>query len=213
MLICGNSADLPVCRRYVTAASLDLSPTVRHAVSVTPTYTTTWQRLGHYVRERRLHLRLTQHDVAAAGGPSIATIRNIEAATHDSYRGRTLNQLEDVLGWERGSVDAILNGGEPRLKTEPQPAASAPPPAPPVDTKTLGDLLIERGLRRPDELVLSDHYRIAGDALITRILNAPEFSEAYKDQWLSSYSAMRRSIFEATEAERQRLTTTEPREP
>lgn len=169
--------------------------------------TTEWQRLGRYVKERRERLRLTQHDVASMGGPSVATVRNIEAAIHTSYRGKTFTQLEDVLGWERGSVNDILRGEEPRIREiTPDHAKPAPVPDPPAapSPATLGDLLVARGVRTPEQLVLSDYYRIEGDALLSRILDAGEFSEEYKNTWLSAYSDMRRAIFEDTEAQRRK---------
>ena len=167
--------------------------------------TTEWQRLGRYVKERRERLRLTQHDVTSLGGPSVATVRNIEAAIHASYRGKTFTQLEDALGWQRGSINDILRGEEPRIREinpEHVKPADAPPPVP--SPRTLGDLLVARGVRTPEQLVLSDHYRIEGDALLSRVLDATEFSEDYKNTWLSAYSDMRRAIFEDTEAQRRK---------
>lgn len=162
---------------------MDLSPAVRHAVLV-DTKTGDWQRLGRYVKDRREALRLTQQDVTSRGGPSVATLRNIEAATQDSYRGRTYSQLEDALKWARGSVDSVLRGREPTTETALH------------RTKTLGDLLVERGLRRPDELVISDEYEVQTDQFIVELLGADEFDEGFKDRWLSSYSRMRREMFE-----------------
>ena len=74
-----------------------------------------WERLASYVRERREELGLTQEEVASRGGPSTATLRLIENNATDSYRQKSLRQLEDALGWTRGSVLAILAGDEPVL--------------------------------------------------------------------------------------------------
>ncbi|SEM49799.1 hypothetical protein SAMN05660976_05280 [Nonomuraea pusilla] len=166
-----------------------------HAVLVT-TKTGDWQRLGRYVRERRELLRLTQQDVTSRGGPSIATIRNIEAASRDSYRGLTYSQLENALGWEHGSVDEILRGGEPALTqaTTPDRPAGPPQPAPRAHRATLGDVLVERGLARPDQLGLSD--QIEDDPLVKEILEATEFDDDFKNRWLLAYAQMRRQIFE-----------------
>ncbi|MFG1659009.1 hypothetical protein ACGFIY_21005 [Micromonospora chersina] len=72
-----------------------------------------WQRLGTYVTRRRNELGLTQSQVQARGGPSIATVRNIELAVKDSYRDGNLRALERALDWPAGAVDRILAGGEP----------------------------------------------------------------------------------------------------
>lgn len=54
---------------------------------------------------------LTQQDVQAAGGPSTATLRVLERGVPQEYRAATIEPLEDVLRWERGSVERILAGG------------------------------------------------------------------------------------------------------
>jgi hypothetical protein len=72
-----------------------------------------WDRLAEFTRERRVDLGMTQEDVRAAGGPSTATMRLIEGALQSGYQPSTLRDLEKVLRWERGSVNAILSGGDP----------------------------------------------------------------------------------------------------
>jgi transcriptional regulator with XRE-family HTH domain len=72
-----------------------------------------WAHLASAVRARRDELGLTQEQVAAAGGPSTATMRLIESALAQSYRQRTFRQLEEALGWERGTCRRVLAGGEP----------------------------------------------------------------------------------------------------
>jgi len=169
-------------------------------LSVVDTKTGDWQRLGRYVRERRDQLRLTQQGVTMRGGPSVATVRNIESATAERYRGQTFSQLEDALEWERGSVDAILRGGAPTPLPAGQPSAEDPSPPPPPQ-RTLADVLLERGLRSPDEIVPSDHVV---DPLVDELLARPSFTDDFKNSWLDSYSVMRRQIREATEAEAKR---------
>lgn len=72
-----------------------------------------WRRLGEHVVRRREELGLTQPDVQAAGGPSTATMRNIERATNTTYRGGILRSLERALQWRTGSVETVLAGGDP----------------------------------------------------------------------------------------------------
>lgn len=82
---------------------------------MTETSSAAWCRLAAAVKARRDYLRLTQTDVASRGGPSLPTIQSIEAARTDRYKSRTLHDLEDALGWTRGSVDLVLEGKEPGL--------------------------------------------------------------------------------------------------
>lgn len=67
-----------------------------------------WTRLGVAVRRRRERLGLTQQEVAAKGGPSTATMRQIEGGLTDGYRAKTLYQLDEALDWERGTCIAIV---------------------------------------------------------------------------------------------------------
>lgn len=72
-----------------------------------------WRRLARAVATRRAELRLNQGDLHPRGGPSLATVQSIESARTDTYRQRTLVDLERALDWKSGSVDAVLAGGEP----------------------------------------------------------------------------------------------------
>ncbi|WP_433469570.1 helix-turn-helix domain-containing protein [Spirillospora sp. CA-128828] len=74
----------------------------------------------------------SQAELAARGGPSVSVLSKIETGAR-AYGDRVITKLEDVLGWERGSVQAILDGGEAQLK------ASAPPPAGAVYPEVVGD--------------------------------------------------------------------------
>jgi hypothetical protein len=87
-----------------------------------------WKRLAHHVTARRNDLGLTQTQVAAAGGPSAATMRLIENALQPFYRPTLLGRLEAALRWQPGSVETILSGGDPTPTTPPAPTT------PPTDT-------------------------------------------------------------------------------
>lgn len=74
-----------------------------------------WDRLGAVARARRKELGLTQGDVAARGGPSVPALRAIENNRTGQRLSDKLRQaLERSLGWDAGSVEAILDGGAPR---------------------------------------------------------------------------------------------------
>lgn len=72
-----------------------------------------WRRLAELTEKRRTELRLSQPDVQQRGGPSVATLRLIEGALSEGYRERTFSQLEHALRWGTGSVQRILQGGDP----------------------------------------------------------------------------------------------------
>lgn len=74
-----------------------------------------WKRLASEVRARRLALKMTQHDVAAAGGPSAAKIREIENLRSTVLSTSKRRDLERALKWAIGGVDVALEGGTPKV--------------------------------------------------------------------------------------------------
>ena len=71
-----------------------------------------WARLAEALRTRRERLGLSQYDIAAAGGPSHQTLRNLEQAKPAQYQSRTFSSLEKILGWGKGTIADILAGVE-----------------------------------------------------------------------------------------------------
>ncbi len=85
-----------------------------------------WDHLAQLIRERRAELGLTQREVHSVGGPSPATLYQLESGHRGSYRPHILRRLERALGWGAGSVRRALAGGMPQLEGE----ADRPPPRP-----------------------------------------------------------------------------------
>lgn len=98
--------------RALGHGTLDLSEPFTHDVQVAPDEAD-WRRLATQIARRRRELGMTQREVQEAGGPSVATLRNLEAGTQDSYQGVVLGRLEQALRWRVGSVEATLAGGDP----------------------------------------------------------------------------------------------------
>ena len=72
-----------------------------------------WKLLAEHAARRRAKLGLSQIEVAQRGPLSLDRVQSIEGAKRKSYRLGTLLALERALGWETGSVETILDGGEP----------------------------------------------------------------------------------------------------
>lgn len=72
-----------------------------------------WERLGHYVRDARG--ARAQKDITENGGPSDETLSKIERGRWKPTRSvtDTLAKLDSGLGWQPGSSDRVLRGGEP----------------------------------------------------------------------------------------------------
>jgi transcriptional regulator with XRE-family HTH domain len=71
-----------------------------------------WDRLRGYVLRARVGTALErQADFADAVGVSVQSISNFERG--GKLRSGTLAKIEDALGWEPGSAQAVLQGGVP----------------------------------------------------------------------------------------------------
>lgn len=79
------------------------------------------RRVAAAIKDRREAKRLRQEDVSAAGGPSKAVMFQLENAAEKGYSDATIGKLEDALQWRRGSVAAIVAGGDPTPLDEPAP--------------------------------------------------------------------------------------------
>ena len=101
-----------------------------------------WQHLARLVRERRAELGLTQREVHSVGGPSPATLYQLESGHRGSYRPHILRRLERALGWGAGSVRRVLAGGLPLLdgEGEREPRRERRPGPPMLDGQLDGQL-------------------------------------------------------------------------
>lgn len=79
-----------------------------------------WSRLGRLVRQRRRKLGFDQGDAKDRSNGRIAraTWSNIERGVAANYSEDTLDGLCDALGWTAESVDSVLAGGDPTLRTD-----------------------------------------------------------------------------------------------
>lgn len=82
---------------------------------------------GEIVYARRRELGMTQQDVAAAGGPSYATLYKIERTDEPIGLG-TFKKLDTALGWLPGSAARAYGKG-----VAPAPAIPESAPAQPVE--------------------------------------------------------------------------------
>lgn len=77
-------------------------------------------RLDHLMNLRRLELGITWRDVASRAGLSYEALRRLRTGD-GGIRDLTASKISRALEWTSGSVDAVLEGGDP------VPAAAAPP--------------------------------------------------------------------------------------
>jgi transcriptional regulator with XRE-family HTH domain len=80
-----------------------------------------WPRLGRYVVARRVELGHRQRpEFAEALGISVRVLGDIERGRRGNYDPATIAALENVLGWETGSAERVVRGGEPALRPSPK---------------------------------------------------------------------------------------------
>lgn len=79
--------------------------------------------LGEVVESRRLQLRLSKEEAARRSGLSVKTWTSVEAGRE--VRKTTYVGVEAAMEWERGSVSAVLDGGDP-VALPPVPEEEAP---------------------------------------------------------------------------------------
>lgn len=182
-----------------------------------------WQRLSEAVRERRETLGMTQQDVQAAGGPAVATMRILEGARQENYRGVILSRLEKALRWTPGSVQRVLGGGDPTpiedmhsgpamrpgdagMKLQVVDTHTNSPPGSKTrdfvegiraraqaEGRSLGEVLVADGLADPEELVIPDS--LAPDPII-RLINNSDATDEEKMNLIRMHLENRAARFE-----------------
>lgn len=118
------------------------------------------QWLAARMEERRLELRLYWSDVADRAGVTTEALRQVRQGQH-GIKPMTKTGIEQGLRWERGSVDAVLEGGDPT----PLPATG------PIETVQPS---VDPYMERLAALGLDDADR----TMIERMLADPEWAEA-----------------------------------
>ncbi|MFC4063054.1 hypothetical protein ACFOWE_32650 [Planomonospora corallina] len=89
------------------------------------------ERLARLMTERRDELGLYWNDVAERAGLTKEGLRTVRGGL-GTMRPPTKRGIETALQWVRGSVDRILEGGEPVPLEAGTAAAPVLPPAPPA---------------------------------------------------------------------------------
>lgn len=78
------------------------------------------EALALHMEDRRVSLGLRWADVADLAGTTTETLRQARFGDGE-IRPLTRRGIEDALGWARGSVAAVLAGGQPTVTTEVAP--------------------------------------------------------------------------------------------
>jgi DNA-binding XRE family transcriptional regulator len=88
-----------------------------------------WARLGHKLKTARAELGMEQKDVAAQIGVKRGAMHNIESGGIGKVTPTVLAYAR-LVGWEDGSVERVLDGGEPARRADAVPQQAAGPDTP-----------------------------------------------------------------------------------
>lgn len=105
-----------------------------------------WERLGAALAAGRKHMDVTQVDMAARIGVTRGPIQAIERGDV-SRMTPTIRAYAEAIGWDKGSVRAVLEGGDPTF-------VERPPETPPVgpDNPNVENVRYATGM--PDRIAL-----------------------------------------------------------
>lgn len=145
------------------------------------------RRLATAIKERRAELDLSQQDIAASGGPSVATQFQLESAAEKSYSDTTVKRLERALQWTPGSVLAIIAGRDPEVLANgsgepatPDGSAAQPDQDRWVSTMIVGDAIVEIRFEKESQMTAREKVeKMAAVALaVTEALERVDSEEA-----------------------------------
>ncbi len=80
---------------------------------------TGWGRLAKAIVDEAEYLRLTWAALARRSGISPRTLYDLRTGARESYDPEILDRIESGLGWERGSIERVLDGRAPRRVVDP----------------------------------------------------------------------------------------------
>lgn len=75
--------------------------------------TMNWPRFGQKLKAARVAKKLKQRELADLVGVSVATVQAIEGGASFARITLTVRALARAVGWQEGSEDVVLAGGDP----------------------------------------------------------------------------------------------------
>lgn len=118
-----------------------------------------WIRLGRALRQAREHRGWTQEDLAERSGVSRKSIQSAEGGTQPRARTpQSIPRIAAALGWPMGSIDAVLDGGEP-------PGGWRDINAGPLDSERLAAVLTHALIRATDSITAAEIRAVTAAAI------------------------------------------------
>ncbi|MCH0538366.1 helix-turn-helix domain-containing protein [Streptomyces sp. MUM 203J] len=109
-----------------------------------------WKRLGQLLAEERQALGMTQQQMAARLGVSRQPVYAIEHGGPFKRITSTMRTYAQLVGWEDGSIEAVLAGGQPVRRQRIGPAAVGEPIA--AEERAKSRAVAEDGINLPPRI-------------------------------------------------------------
>jgi transcriptional regulator with XRE-family HTH domain len=116
-------------------------------------------------------LGISQRELAARARVALTTVQDIQLGKRARLQAGTKTRLEDALEWATGSIDHVMNGGDPTLR--PRSSSSSVLP--------LSPLL--------EEILIASHAQLAE---VADLISTTAGSPTEGDQWLQAVLRLRR---------------------
>lgn len=156
-----------------------------------------WARLGQAVADARRALNLTQKELADQLGVSRGAIQAIERGDQFTKITQTMRAVERALDWEKGSLESVLDGGEPKpieqRTVEPERAEAPAELAPQLPLAIVHELSAESGPVL-DTTVLDLPGASPGSRMIVVIKGSPDASPEQIRKDLLAWSKEQRRL-------------------
>lgn len=149
-----------------------------------------WFRLGRALAAARNAAGLTQKEVAVAIKASRQPVQAIERGAEFEKITGTMRSYARLVGWADGSIEAVLDGGEPTLQADITPEA-------PARTQQIPDGLPVSILEEIAEgrLIAADVFELPGsNARMTVVVRAPDASPEEIKRDLLAWRRARRHL-------------------
>lgn len=93
-----------------------------------------WARLGRELAAARRAKKLKQLELADLAGVSLATVQAIEGGKSFARVTPTIRAFVRIVGWQEGSAETVLAGGDPNPAVAPDSPVTTQVPIPPADS-------------------------------------------------------------------------------
>jgi len=164
-----------------------------------------WKRLGVALAAARASMGMTQVELAGRIDAGLSTVSNIEGGQPYKSVTRTIREYARTVGWQHGSVEHVLDGGDPLLTERSAPPAQEASARPDAAAQTgvisprSGLPLVIREIMENGEIWDTSITHVTEGGADMRVISitvippneAPEVKQANREAWDSIQPRLR----------------------